>query len=308
MVRRQRYGARINPDLTGWFLLLFIATICEAQSSQPARQALHEALQQTAAVAVVLDVQTGHLLASAQPQEAAELRSAPGSVLKPFFLAEALQLQQIRPQSTVLCQRTLIIAGRNVACTHPQNEAAFDAEQALAYSCNRYFAELAERFSPEQTVGALRRYGLAEEPRIFPLEAPAALQMPTTVEQRELFVLGLEGSSITPAQLAAAYRKLALQLEGLPVSSPMNTVSSGLADSVEYGMAHNAQVAGLSVAGKTGTASDPGQAWTHGWFAGYAPAKTPKVVVVIYLPRGNGTDAAHLAQRFFNAYKETLLR
>jgi cell division protein FtsI/penicillin-binding protein 2 len=88
----------------------------------------------------------------------------------------------------------------------------------------------------------------------------------------------------------------------------MNAVSRGLADSVKYGMAHNAQVAALAIAGKTGTASDPGQAWTHGWFAGFAPAKVPKVVIVIYLPRGNGADAAHLAQRFFNAYKETLLR
>ena len=301
MARTQKRRARYSAAVAGW-LLLFSA-ICQGQISLVER-ALNQALQQTTAIAVVLDVQTGHLLASAQSREAATLRSAPGSVLKPFFLAEALESQQIQPQSTVLCQRTLTIAGRNVSCTHPQNEAAFDAEQALAYSCNRYFAELAKRLSPEQTTATLRRYGLTEEPHIFTSETSATLQTPMTLEQRELFVLGLEGIKITPAELAVAYRKLALRLEVLPTDSPIHAVSRGLEDSVQYGMAHNAQLLGLSIAGKTGTASNLGQSWTHGWFAGFAPVKSPKIVVVIYLPRGNGADAALLAQKFFIAYKD----
>ncbi len=75
-----------------------------------------------------------------------------------------------------------------------------------------------------------------------------------------------------------------------------------------YGMAHNSYVDGVSIAGKTGTAIDPGQSWTHGWFAGFAPAKAPKVVVVVYLPRGNGADAAHLAQIFSAVTKARFFR
>jgi cell division protein FtsI/penicillin-binding protein 2 len=64
-------------------------------------------------------------------------------------------------------------------------------------------------------------------------------------------------------------------------------------------MAHEASTAGMTIAGKTGTASDAGEAWTHGWFAGIASQETGRVVVVIYVPRGNGADAAALAHRFF---------
>lgn len=183
-------------------------------------------------------------------------------------------------------------------CTHPRSEVVFDSEQALAYSCNSYFAEMATRFSIEDAVSALNEYGL---PRTSILRTPA------NTEQTQLFILGLEGISVTPVQLADSYRKLAEQLASLSPNSPMQTVMRGLEDSVAYGMAHNAYVDGLSIAGKTGTASNPRQPWTHGWFAGFAPAKSPKVVVVIYLPRGNGADAAHLAQMFFSGYKGALL-
>jgi cell division protein FtsI/penicillin-binding protein 2 len=54
----------------------------------------------------------------------------------------------------------------------------------------------------------------------------------------------------------------------------------------------------VTILGKTGTASNPGEAWTHGWFAGAIPGR---FVVVIYLPRGDGGAAARLAQRFFQA-------
>jgi len=80
-------------------------------------------------------------------------------------------------------------------------------------------------------------------------------------------------------------------------------VKRGLEGAVAYGMAHNAATDGLAVAGKTGTASDAGQAWTHGWFAGIASRGAQRVVVVLYVPRGNGADAASLAHRFFELWE-----
>ncbi|HEV2447125.1 MAG TPA: penicillin-binding transpeptidase domain-containing protein, partial [Candidatus Sulfopaludibacter sp.] len=51
----------------------------------------------------------------------------------------------------------------------------------------------------------------------------------------------------------------------------------------------------VSVAGKTGTAENPGSHGTHGWFAGFAPARDPRVVIVVYVPSGRGADAANVA-------------
>jgi peptidoglycan glycosyltransferase len=60
-------------------------------------------------------------------------------------------------------------------------------------------------------------------------------------------------------------------------------------------MARQASGAGVSVAGKTGTAEGTESTQSHGWFAGWAPAKNPQVALVVYLPAGHGADAARVA-------------
>jgi len=270
-------------------LLVPVSLGAMAYAESSVEQALRQAVHGTPAVAVVLDVKNGRTIAAVGANEGAMLRTAPGSTLKPMFLSYALGHRFIQPQTTAFCHRGLRIAGRNLDCTHPQSEKVFNAELALAYSCNNYFAEMARRFTPEQAEDALREFGLTGQ-----------IESGASIEKLQFFVLGLEGIRVSPDTLARAYRKLAAQWNaGLP-----DAVKRGLEDSVQYGMAHNAYVPGVRVAGKTGTASETGQPWTHGWFAGIVPADHPKIVIVVYLPRGNGADAAHLAQHFFSAYKD----
>ncbi len=242
------------------------------------------ALRNTPAVGVVLDVKTGQPLATVKTAEAGSQLSAPGSILKPLFLAAALEQHEVLPQTTVFCRRNLHITEGSrdwsLACTHPQTEVAFAAQEALAYSCNRYFATLADRIPPERAAAILEHYGLPP-PRT-----------PQTREQKELLVLGLAGITVSPQQMATAYRKLALELD----ATALTAVREGLKDSVRYGMANNASVPGLEIAGKTGTVT------ATGWFAGIASLNHEEVAIVIYLPRGNGADAARLAQHFFLAF------
>jgi stage II sporulation protein D len=269
--------------------LLFFSPLTWAQT--PTQAALSSALRNSPAVGVVLDLNTGRRVAIVKPTEAERLRSTPGSILKPLFLAAALQRQQVQPQSTIFCRRDLHISADkrdwNLACTHPQTDIAFAAQDALAYSCNSYFANLADRISPEEASAILEHYGLGQA------------KTPETREEKELLVLGLAGISVSPTQIATAYRKLALELN----DSRVDAVRAGLYNSVRYGMAHNAAVPGMEIAGKTGTASDTIQGSSHGWFAGIGSLDHQQVVVVIYLPHGNGADAARLAQHFFLATK-----
>jgi penicillin-binding protein 2 len=72
----------------------------------------------------------------------------------------------------------------------------------------------------------------------------------------------------------------------------------------------------IVIAGKTGTAEAPQsrpnaddalRAWLkqdHAWFAMYAPAEAPEVVIVVFLEHGGsgGRDAAPLARRIFDAW------
>jgi len=299
--KRARYGAPVDPWLRQSFtttphpifigicyrslllsVLLLWPPLTLAQTT--AQTALTSALQSTPAVGLLVDVKTGRQLASVK---ATNERHAPGSILKPLFLAAALEQHEVLPQTTVFCRRNLHISDGtrdwNLACTHPQSDVAFAAQEALAYSCNRYFAELADRIPPAQGAAILAHYGLAQTP------------IPQSREQKELLVLGLAGITVSPAQIAVAYRKLALELDQAPA------VRQGLRDSVTYGMAHNAAVPGMEIAGKTGTASDVIQGRSHGWFAGTAYLGHEEVVIVIYLPLGNGADAARLAHDFFLA-------
>jgi stage II sporulation protein D len=244
--------------------------------------ALSSALRATPAIGVVVDLKTGHPLAAVK--DAAQA-AAPGSILKPLFLAAALDQREVLPQTTVFCRRNLRILDGvhdyNLPCTHPQSEVAFSAQDALAYSCNQYFAALADRIPAPQLAAILQHYGLPRPPS------------PLTREQKQLLVLGVKGIAVSPAQMAAAYRKLFLELD----KARGNAVSQGLKDSVRFGMAHNAAVPGEEVAGKTGTTT------RGGWFAGSAPLGREHVIVVIYLPGGNGADAARLAQHLLASAK-----
>ena len=80
--------------------------------------------------------------------------------------------------------------------------------------------------------------------------------------------------------------------------------------SVTYGVATSAQVAGLAVAGKTGTAEfgpvrPDGTYDTHGWFVGFAPYDNPQIAVVAFIERGGGFQnagpaAARILDYYFN--------
>lgn len=264
-----------------------------AQSPSNVDRALHHALYGTAAIGVVVDAKTGGILTESSPR-AATLLSTPGSALKPFFLAAAIQTGKVNPAMTVVCHRSLRIADHNLACSHPQADTAFDGAEAVAYSCNSYFAALAGRFSGTDVEAVLRKYKLMDA-------GSSGFQRPATREQAQLAVLGIEGIRVTPLALARGFAELAANIDANPVT--LRPVKDGIQDSIAFGSAHNAEVNGMEIAGKTGTASNPGHAWTHGWFAGIVPAGKPAIVIVVYVPRGNGGEAAALARKFFLEYQ-----
>jgi len=301
--RLRRGGLQWTGALPG---AVVAALLCCANSGaaqhEATQRALDRALSGTSAVAVVLDDADGRLLAVERPREAAERASAPGSTLKPFFLAAALEKGAIREDTTLECHRHLRILGRDLTCSHPAALTAFRAEDALAYSCNSYFAQLSERFTPQQVIAVLEQAGLGSPPHLFAGESAGMLREADSDGEQALQVLGLEGVTATPAQMAEAYWQLWRRIDAAP------TVRRGLEESVEYGMANPARTEGVALLGKTGTASDAGQAWTHGWFAGMASCGGQRIVVTIYVPRGNGGDAALLAHRFLSAWRSAVTR
>lgn len=250
-----------------------------------------------AARILVLDIPTGRLLAAYRLPEAAHTLAAPGSTLKPLVLYQLIAAGRWNPSRRVACDRNLYVAGHRLACPHPPAP-PFDAQQALAWSCNTYFAQLALTLAPGSLGAMLRQTGLLGVTGLAPAgagEAAAEFHEPASAAATQLALLGVDGVRVSPLELAVAYRWLANQLAAHPDAQAAQVVRAGLADSAAFGMARPATQFGASVAGKTGTAASAASSQTHGWFVGLVPAVKPQVVVVVCLPSGRGADAAHLA-------------
>ena len=79
----------------------------------------------------------------------------------------------------------------------------------------------------------------------------------------------------------------------LPPNTVMGGLSAGFLGAVNEGSAANAFDPDVIVAGKTGTCAGVG------WFASYAPADHPEVVIVTLVRPGNGHSASAVGGRIF---------
>ena len=266
--------------------------------------AVHRALARQAGAAVVVRVRDKRVLAAHNIPTLTRRIASPGSAIKPFVLEMMLETGAVHPADSISCRRELIIAGRKLNCSHPPQFVTFKAEDALAFSCNSYFVTAAERVKPGELERRFRELGFTRPSGLLPGEGQGRVATATSAEQRQLLAIGVAGIEITPLELAAAYWQLA-RLDQSSARPSQSVVLAGLRDATDYGLAQNAKAGQLAVAGKTGTASDPSDPHTHAWFAGFAPAEKPEIVVVVFVERGRGSvEAANLARRIFEAYEE----
>jgi cell division protein FtsI/penicillin-binding protein 2 len=273
-----------------------LAIVCAAILSDlygaSLQQTMDALMGNRAGAAVALDVESGRILAHYHLKVAAQRLAPPGSAVKPFTLLALLE-SGAKPRA-IVCGRTLQIGARQMDCTHPLSADPFDGVAALAYSCNFYFASIARGLRDSDLMETFTRAGLTSRTGLYAGEALGEIVPPASVEARQLLALGEANIRITPLELVFAYRKLALQRNLRP------TVLNGLKAATEYGTARLARPAGVAVAGKTGTALDPASGQAHAWFAGFAPAESPRIALVIFLEQGTGgRDAAPIARELF---------
>lgn len=253
--------------------------------------------------AVVLDVQSGKVLAAYRLDVAARRVAYPGSAVKPFTLLALLQAGKLDAHTALLCKRTVAIGAHKLDCTHPASPDPLVPASALAYSCNSYFTTVATRLTPAQLRDSFVRSGFSSRTGLASAEAAGYVSLSRTPEDLQLQAIGEWGVRVTPLELLRGYRELAMAARNNPAGELL-PVFEGLQQSVSYGMGRMAQPkAPLQVAGKTGTAPADEGAWTHAWFAGYAPAEKPEIVIVVFLEKGRGgTDAAGVAREIFAAF------
>ena len=179
----------------------------------------------------------------------------PGSTLKPLVLSALLDQKLLKPDERLACPGGFHLGHHNLECSHVHGAPPFDAVEALAASCNFWFATMARRLGAAGLLAALRGFGLSA-------------QLAPSVEQAGLQSLGLAHVTASPWTLALAYDKLLR-------SGPPAPIGNGLRAVVERGTGQRALSDRGFIAGKTGTARGERPGSSVGWFAGWAYREAP---------------------------------
>ncbi|MBC8085728.1 MAG: hypothetical protein H7Z40_00565, partial [Phycisphaerae bacterium] len=117
--------------------------------------------------------------------------------------------------------------------------------------------------------------------------------------------LAIDGKASTPRIVdTTVIRTDAINLS----PEKLKGLQNALGDVVSRGTAAGAQILGLTIAGKTGTAQNNDPSRDHAWFVGYAPVEEPKIVVAVLLEYGlHGTAAAKVATKMMERYLKAKL-
>jgi cell division protein FtsI/penicillin-binding protein 2 len=200
----------------------------------------------------------------------------PGSTMKPLTLWALLESGKLRERDEYLCPGRLILNGRNMSCSHPPVGQPMNVSRAIAYSCNCFVAHFAQRLELNEYSAFERRIGFCSATGLLgSAEATGGFRPNLSGEQLLLQALGESFVEITPLELLGAYVALMRKRN----DAFLAPIFEGLQGAVEYGTAQNAKLDRIAVAGKTGSVRAFGTPLA--WFAGFAPSRSPEVVVIV---------------------------
>jgi cell division protein FtsI (penicillin-binding protein 3) len=256
----------------------------------------------------------------------------PGSTMKAFAAAAALEAGKFRPETRIdTGDGKLTINGRTIHDTHP--DGVMTVAQVIQKSSNVGAAKMALSLPPQVFWGHLRNTGFGTPTGSgFPGEAAGRLRDFKTWRPIEQATMSYgNGISVNLLQMARAYTVFANDGELKPVSLlRQDTQPTGemvysartaraVRDMLEMvvqpgGTAPLAQIRGYRVAGKTGTAHKlQNGRYVDEYvasFVGMAPASDPRLIVAVMVdePGGSQYYGGLVAAPVFNNVMSTSLR
>lgn len=277
---------------------------------------------------VILDVKTGEVLAMAnypsfnpnKPEEKGIRRNMavtdllePGSVMKTFSTASILESGQFHVASRVDTHPGWMKIGKHVV-RDIHNYGNIDLVTVMQKSSNVGISKFILNLPATQLYSTVKRFGFGQPVGIeFPGEQAGFVRQPHPKRPFEQATLAFGyGLAVTPLQIAQAYATLANGGVHVPVTLLKRTepvvhgervITPQVAKTLNHilrkvtsqqGSVSQANVAGYTVAGKTGTVRKVGK---HGYenryvalFAGFAPAEDPKLAMIVTVDDLTGTQ------------------
>jgi cell division protein FtsI (penicillin-binding protein 3) len=337
------------PPVDGKDMQLSIDSKVQFFAYQKLRDAVLEHKAKAGSV-VVLDVQSGEVLALAnypsytpgnrQNLSGAQLRNRaltdtfePGSTMKPFVVALALETGLVKPTTEIqTAPGRLTIGGSTISDAHPHG--VLTVNQVIQKSSNVGTVKMAMQMQPREMWEMFSQVGFGQRPQLpFPGTVSGKLRAHKTWRPIEQATMSYGyGVSVSLFQLARAYSVFARDGELVPVTllksdqaaAGLRVLQPTTAQDVRHmlhlatqsgGTAPKAQAMGYSVGGKTGTAhKQEGKGYAdkkyRGFFVGLAPVEKPRIVVAVMIdePSAGRYYGGDVAAPVFSATVQQSLR
>jgi peptidoglycan glycosyltransferase len=272
---------------------------------------------------------------------------APGSTFKTVTAAAGLDSGKFTPDSEINGNSPLTVSGVPLANDGNQSWGLQTLTTALTYSINTIFAQVAEHVGRGQLSDYMRRFGFYSKPpldyppsemRASDVIGPNGKPIPPGSPNEDIGRIGIGqgGVSVTPLQMAMVAATIAnggklmtphmtsrvVNSDGVTVKKINPSVYSQVMSSsnaraltqmmervVEEGTGTAVQLGGISIAGKTGTASigTPGANLTQPSFIAFAPANDPRVAIAVTLDKSQGGFGGTVAAPIARAVLQQLL-
>ncbi len=313
---------QMTPPVDGEDLQLSIDSKVQFFAYQKLREAVLQNKAKAGSV-VVLDAQTGEILALANypsysPDKRVNLSGEqlrnraltdsfePGSTMKPFAIALALEKGLVKPETIIQTAPGHInITGSTITDTHPYG--ALTVNEVIQKSSNVGTVKIAMQTQPREMWEMFTAVGLGQKPQLpFPGVVSGRLRAAKTWRPIEQATMSYGyGVSTSLFQMARAYTIFASDGKSLPATLIKNgqipagvpVISPENAQAMRHmlnlaagpgGTAQKAQTIGYSVGGKTGTAhKQEGKGYAskkyRGVFVGMAPIEKPRIVVAVMI-------------------------
>jgi peptidoglycan glycosyltransferase len=271
----------------------------------------------------------------------------PGSTFKVVTAVAAIDSGKYTPNSTVDGKSPVTISGVPLSNDNNQSFGTIDLTTALTYSVNTVWAQVAEAVGRGTMTKYMKRFGFYAKPPLDyppneinpsrPFSSKGKAYPPGSPDEDIGRIgIGQGGLEVTPLQMAMVAAAVAnggklmaphfadriVDQDGRTVEtikpkvynqvmkpSTAAEVAQMMKKVVDEGTGTPAQLGGITVAGKTGTASIgvQGANLTEPWFIGFAPVENPKVAVAVTIQQTQGGFGGTVAAPIASQVIKTLL-
>ena len=243
----------------------------------------------------------------------------PGSIFKVFTASAALEEGVVKEEDTFYCPGYKLVEDRRIRCARTTGHGSETFVQGVQNSCNPVFIEVGMRLGTENFYKYFEKFGLMGKTGVdLPGEKRGMIPNAEYYDKNYRgswngltiisIAIGQGEVTLTPLQIANLGATIAnrgyyvtphvvKEVEDEPLdtlystkhytkvsSRHYETVVQGMRAAVLGGTCRGANIPGIEVCGKTGTAQNRGK--DHSAFMGFAPMNNPKIAIAVYVENG----------------------